>query len=57
MPCAWGSSGYFHLEIKDDAQRLALVRVQGALESTLVEPFSKDYGEIISAARRDLLQQ
>ncbi len=30
------------LEIKDDA---------------LVEPFSKDYGEIISAARRDLLQQ
>src|SRR6266403_310422 len=45
------------LEIKDDAQRLALVRVHGALESTLVEPFSKDYGEIISAARRDLLQQ
>jgi hypothetical protein len=33
------------LEIKDDAQRLALVRVHGALESTLVEPFSKDYGD------------
>jgi len=45
------------LEIKDDAQRLALVRVQCALESTLFETFSKDYGEIISAARRDLLQQ
>jgi hypothetical protein len=45
------------LEIKDDAERLALVRVHGALESALVEPFSKDYGEIISAARRDLLQQ
>src|SRR6266480_1727641 len=35
------------LEIKDDAQRLALVRVHGALESTLVEPFTHDYGEII----------
>ena len=45
------------LEIKDDAERLALVRMHGALESTLVEPFSKDYEEIISAARRDLLQQ
>jgi len=45
------------LEIKDDAQRLALLRVHGALESILVEPFSKDYEEIISAARRDLFQQ
>jgi hypothetical protein len=45
------------LEIKDDAERLALVRVHGALESTLLEPFSKDYAEIISAARSDLLQQ
>jgi hypothetical protein len=45
------------LEIKDDAERFALVRVHGALESTLVELFSKDYGGIISAARRDLLQQ
>jgi len=43
------------LEIKDDAERLALVRMHGVLESTLVEPFSKDYGKIISAARRDLL--
>jgi hypothetical protein len=45
------------LEIKDDAERLALIRMHGALESTLVEPFSKDYGEIISSARKDLLQQ
>jgi hypothetical protein len=45
------------LEIKDDAERLALVRLHGALESTLVEPFAKDYGEIISAARSDLLRQ
>ena len=45
------------LEIKDDAERLALVRMHGVLESTLVEPFSKDYGEIIGAARRNLLLQ
>lgn len=45
------------LEIKDDAERLALVRLHGALESTLVEPFAKDYGEIISAARSELLRQ
>jgi len=45
------------LQIKDDAERLALVRLQGALESTLVEPFAKDYREIISAARSALLRQ
>jgi hypothetical protein len=45
------------LEIKDDAERLALVRIHSALESKLVEPFSKDYREIISSARKDLLQQ
>lgn len=45
------------LQIKDDAVRLALVRLHGALESTLVEPFAKEYAEIISAARRDLLRQ
>ena len=45
------------LQIKDDAERLALVRLHGALESTLVEPFAKAYGEIISAARSALLRQ
>ena len=45
------------LDIKDNADRLALVRLHGALESTLVESFSPDYGEIISAARDDLTQQ
>lgn len=44
------------LQIKDEAERLGLVRVDGALESTLIEPFSTDYDEIISAVRADLLQ-
>ena len=45
------------LDINDDAERLALMRLHGALESTLVEPFSPDYRKIISAARNDLAQQ
>ena len=45
------------LQVNDNAERLALVRLHGALESTLVEPFSPDYREIISAARNDLTQQ
>lgn len=45
------------LHVNDNAERLALVRLHGALESTLIEPFSPDYHEIISAARNDLAQQ
>ena len=45
------------LDVNDNAERLALVRLHGALESTLVEQFSSDYREIISAARNDLTQQ
>ena len=45
------------LEIKDNAERLSLVRIHGALESTLVEPFAKDYDQIIQAARAYLLGQ
>jgi len=45
------------LDVSDNAERLALVRLHGALESTLVEQFSSDYREIISAARNDLTQQ
>ena len=51
----------FHQErshdVNENAERLALVRLHGALESTLVEQFSSDYREIISAARNDLTQQ
>jgi len=45
------------LSVNDNAERLALVRLHGALESTLTEPFSPDYREIISAARNDLTRQ
>jgi len=45
------------LDVKDNAERLALMRLHGALESTLVEHFSSDYREIISAARNHLTQQ
>jgi hypothetical protein len=45
------------LRVNDDADRLALVRLHGALESTLVESFSSDYRKIISAARTDLKRQ
>ena len=45
------------LQVNDNAERLALVRLHGALESTLVEQFSADYRQIIAAARNDLTQQ
>jgi hypothetical protein len=45
------------LPIKDNADRLALLRVHGALESTLVEPFSKEYDQILIAARARLLDE
>jgi hypothetical protein len=45
------------LEFKDNAEKLALVRLHGALQSTLVEPFSRDYGQLIEEARSHLLKQ
>jgi hypothetical protein len=45
------------LQVIDNAERLALVRLHGALESTLFEQFSADYREIISTARNDLTRQ
>jgi hypothetical protein len=45
------------LPIKDNADRLALLRVHGALESTLVKPFSKEYDQILIAARARLLDE
>jgi hypothetical protein len=45
------------LPIKDNADRLALVRMHGALESTLTEPFSKEYDQILEAARTCLLSE
>ncbi len=45
------------VQVNDNAERLALVRLQGALESALVEPFSPDYRQILVTARNDLAQQ
>lgn len=45
------------IRISDNAERLALVRLHGALESTLVEPFSKDYDSIIREARTALIRE
>ncbi|MGO9590151.1 MAG: hypothetical protein ACLP3K_08935 [Candidatus Acidiferrales bacterium] len=45
------------LPISDDAERLALVRLHGALEKVLVEPFSPNYKDLIRRARADLIAQ
>ena len=45
------------LHVRDHAERLSLWQLQGALEKTLVEPFSKDYLDIINSARDRLIRQ
>ena len=45
------------LKFRDNADRLALVRLHGALESTLVQPFSEDYAALLDKARNQLLEQ
>ncbi|HEY3740574.1 MAG TPA: hypothetical protein VGL53_12055 [Bryobacteraceae bacterium] len=44
------------IPINDSADRLAFVRLGGVLESTLVEPFMKDYGIIVDDARKRLIE-
>ena len=45
------------LVIDSPAERLALVRLQGALEKALVEPLMPDYREVIAKARSILTAQ
>jgi len=45
------------LRIADNAERLALVRFHGALEKALVEPFSREYRDILTRAKADLTRQ
>jgi hypothetical protein len=45
------------LEIGDSAERIALVRLHGALEKTLVEPFMPEYKKLIDEARSLLSAQ
>jgi hypothetical protein len=45
------------LEIPSTSERLALARLHGALEKTLVIPFSENYRDLLSAARLRLADQ
>jgi hypothetical protein len=45
------------LDIATIAERLALVRLHGALEKTLVEPFRPDYKQLLDSARAHLRAQ
>jgi hypothetical protein len=45
------------LKISSPAERLALVRLHGALEKTLVEPFMPNYEAVIDEARARLNAQ
>lgn len=45
------------LEIRDEAERLALFRLHGALEEILVEPLKPDYAQIVASSRSLLIQQ
>jgi hypothetical protein len=43
------------LAIPTAAEGLALIRLHGALEQVLVEPFRQDYVELLKAARARLM--
>jgi len=45
------------LPIRDEAERLALFRLHGALESTLEEPLMPEYRQIVDESRSRLLRQ
>ena len=45
------------LDIPTPAERLALVRLHGVLEGTLVEPFRPDYRDLLNSARARLSSQ
>ena len=45
------------IEVRSSAERLALMRLYGALESTLVEPFQPGYRELVESARSRLRLQ
>jgi hypothetical protein len=45
------------LDIPSSAERLALIRLHGALESAMVEPFQPDYQKLLASARAKLVAQ
>ena len=42
------------LELHDNADKLALARLHGRLETALVEPFARNYAQLIEQARAQL---
>jgi hypothetical protein len=42
------------LELAHQADRIAIIRLAGAFEKTLAEPFRRDYLELVNAARARL---
>jgi hypothetical protein len=45
------------IEVSSPAERLALVRLHGALEKTLVEPFMDNYRALVDEARARLIAE
>ena len=43
-----------YYDIQDNGERIALWNLSCDLESVLVEPFRRDYGELVDAARAEL---
>jgi len=42
------------VEVRPPADKIALVRLHGALEGSLVEPFMPDYRSLVDEARSEL---
>ena len=42
------------LQLRDAAEEYAMLQVMGRLESTLVDPFAENYGELLARTRADL---
>lgn len=43
-----------NLPVEDSSEELVLWRIEGQLESTLVEPLGPDYKEAVEAARKEV---
>ena len=57
---ACGSGARFYqssVAVPSSAERLALIRLHGVLEKSLVEPFRPDYQQVLEAARARLRAQ
>jgi len=51
-----GFNGSPRLELPEPADSIALLRLHGALKSTLTEPFRPEYRDLLEAAKRRLVE-